>query len=301
MELDINPTGSSSQFYEALVIKRLIANCKIESWRGDLDFDADTFKPYQFVPKDDGPLKLWIDPSCRDQTGRLNSVHPSSYIIAADLGTGNGATPSCLCILDAITGRKVGTYTHSWKDPKQMAHLAVSLCRAFKDHDGENAFLAWECPGPGVIFGDEVLKECLYRNIYWKTETFADVERESDTPGWFATTSSKLMLHNAYQTALKTGAFVNYDKDALLETLSYVHGPGGTIEHPKAKKNSDAAAAGPNHGDHVVADALASLMMKKRSAPMNAVQKPVVLAIPKSIAGRREYNRLRDKRPLWAS
>lgn len=302
MELDINPTGSSSQFYEALMIKQLTLKCRDEFWRGDLNFDHDSARPNELVPGTgpDDVLQLWLHPGL-DSNGRLSHVTPSSYIIGGDLGTGIGSSPSCLSIFDAIRGLKVGMYTHNRRDEKHMALLAVSLCRLFKDHDGESAYLIWETPGPGNAFGQIVLKELEFRNIYYRiTNIIGREEKQSETPGYHANPASKELLHREYQFALKSGKYVNWDKPALLETLGYVHGPAGGVEHPKAKKNSDAAAAGTNHGDHVVADALTWQMAKKRGGSDVEIKNEVVLAIPNSIAGRREYNRLRERRPIWS-
>ncbi len=297
MELDINPTGSASQFYEPLVIRRLVDRCRPHLWQGDLDHGTDDARPFQLVPGNAGPLRLWLEPGMGSE-GRLNRTPPAVYVVAADLGYGNGATPSCLTIFNVSIGQKIGTYTHFWKDSKQMAWLAVSMCRLFKNADGDPATLIWECPGPGLMFGDEVLKELNYRNIYWKTELFNDEERQSDSPGWYATTNSRLKLHTDYLIALKTGVFVNHDEDALKETLSYVHG-SGSVEHPKAKRNADPSAAGSSHGDHVVADALAWMMAKRIGVGEKVVveEKPPTV---RSILGRRQFaQRLQREADVW--
>ncbi len=298
MELDINPTGSASQFYEPLVIRRLIAQCRPCEWQGDLEHDTDDARARQLVPRADGPLRLWLQPGL-NADGRVARFPVGVYVVAADLGTGNGATPSCLSIFNATIGQKVGTYTHLWKDPKQMAWLAVSLCKLLVSKEGESAYLGWECPGPGLTFGNEVLKVLDYRRIYWKTELFNDEERESLIPGWHANNNSKGDLHRQYLSALKTGEYVNYDEDSLKECLAYIHIAGG-VEHPKARKNSDASALGANHGDHVVADGLSWLVAKKKAILAEPL-KPQPVILPNSILGRRMHNErlARASRGIW--
>lgn len=298
MELDINPSGSSSQFYEALMIRKLQSQCKDPFWTGSLSFDDQLAVPHSLNPAQKGPLILWLEPGL-DRQGKLNHVTPSTYIIAADLGTGNGATPSCLTMFDCERGLKVGSYVDSWKDPKEMAWIAVSLARLFKDRNGESAFLAWECPGPGITFGNEVVREIGYKNIYWKVDDFNQDAKETSTPGWFSSARAKPHLHTEYQSALKTGKFVNWDYAALGETLQYVH-INGSVDHPRGKKSRDPAAEGANHGDRVVADGLAWLMAKKKDVP-RIEEKPVTVAAPNSIGGRMEYNRLREreKAGMW--
>ena len=95
-------------------------------------------------------------------------------------------------------------------------------------------------------------------------------------------------------------AWVNWDKDSLEETLSYVHSKG-TVEHPASKKNNDASAEGSNHGDRVVADALAFLVAKKRAVPRETVvaePEPSVL----SILGRRQFREKQNRFSMskWA-
>lgn len=296
MELDINPTGSASQFYDGLTIRSLITKSKDSLWVGDIDFDRETVQPYQLVPLAEGSLQLWLEPGL-DSNGRLCHVPPSSYILGGDIGTGTGASPTCFSIFDGVRGTKVGRWLNRWKSELEAAHVAVALCRLFKDIKGESAFLAWETPGPGNAFGQVVLKDIGFRNIYWRTEPFGDEERQSDKPGWHAGAASRRQLHTEYRTALTVGDFVNPDREALEETMGYVYGATGQdVEHPKAKKNPDAAAAGQNHGDLVVADALCWLMAKKRHLGRLKEEKaPETFAVPNSIQGRREYNRLRER------
>jgi hypothetical protein len=287
MELDINPSGSSSQFYEPLVIKPLLEKCRSPEWVGNLDYDHQTAEPRRLNPADDGPLRLWFEPGLM-QNGNLGHAPPGQYVIGADVATGGGATPSCLSIFDASRGIKVGRYLNSRIDPKDFAWYAVSLCKMFRTASGDPAFLIWEFPGPGIVFGHEVLKEIGYRRIYWKRDEYADGGKESQTPGWFASPKTKYDLHAQYQSALRAGLFTNYDTEALEETLSYVHA-NGSVEHPRAKSTTDAAGEGVNHGDMVVADAVAWWM--GRSYDRSSYDRPeaTVLPIPTSILGRRLY------------
>lgn len=303
MELDINPTGSSSQFYDAVTIRRLMNNCREPLWAGELDFDLDTAKPQQFLAAENGHLRLWIEPQNPNAAGKFDFILPSDYVIAGDIGYGNGATPTCFTIFDVRKGSKVGMYVNAWKDPKQMAPMMVALCRMFKSVTGEPAFLAWETPGPGYIFGQAVLEELNYRHIYWNvTNSWHDknVQKVSEKPGWTANKDNKVKLHNAYQNALKSGEFVNWDKQSLQETLSYVHYKGA-IEHPKAQKNDDASAEGANHGDRVVADALAWLVAQRIGARWEAEKPKEPPVPPNSVAGRRLLNRLREResQSIW--
>jgi len=299
MELDINPTGSSSQFYDAMVIRKLFADCRDPYWEGDIAFESATADPTRIDPETDGPLKMWIEPGL-DPKGRLCHVTPSEYVIAADIGTGVGATPTCFSIFDGLRGLKIAKYIHHWKDPKQMAWIAVALCKLFKDSRGNPAFLAWESAGPGIMFGNEILKEINFRNIYWKTEMFKDEERQTDTPGWHPSQANKLQLHTEYRSALRSGEFANFDRSALAECLNYIYNPDGSVDHPKAKKNNEGSGIGQNHGDNVVADALAWLMAKRQIMPMATVNAQAITT-PDSILGRRMLRkRIEREKLIWS-
>lgn len=305
MELDINPTGSSSQFYDAMTIRRLTEQCRDPVFVGELDFDPQLAEPEQFLLQDNGHLKLWIEPSSPNASGKLNFIPPSDYIIAGDLGYGNGATPTCFSIFDARKGMKVGMYVNAWKDPKQMAPFCVALCRIFKNRADEPAFLAWETPGPGLSFGQSVVEDFQFRNIYWNVVNAWDdrtVQKVSSKPGWLANKDNKVKLHTNYLQALKTGDFVNWDKQSLNETLSYVHYKGA-IEHPKAQKNEDASAEGSNHGDRVVADALAWLMAQRFASQWEAEKPKEPPILPNSMLGRRVLNAriARETANIWAN
>lgn len=298
MELDINPSGSSSQFYEALMIRRLVQSCREPVWTGTFHYDREAARPMEFEPKDTGSLRLWIEPDDLNPEGRLNRVRPARYVIGCDLGTGLGATPSCLSIFDQDRGIKVGMWENAWVQPGELGGMAVALARCFRDEDGEPAFLIWECPGPGLAFGNAVVKDHRFLNVYWRVVNLAGLEeRPSDIPGFYANNNSQRELHESYSMALRQGDYVNWEEKALKQTLGYIY-HGNTVTHPKAKANAgrvnDPAAEGLNHGDLVVADALTWFAAKKRTRPVER-EKVVEVALPNSIQGRRLYNRQRER------
>src|SRR5262249_47409305 len=59
MDLDIDPKGSVSQFFDRLMIRQLQAKYAVAPfWEGDIHFDQDTGKPFSLVPRQGGPLRL---------------------------------------------------------------------------------------------------------------------------------------------------------------------------------------------------------------------------------------------------
>ena len=76
-------------------------------------------------------------------------------------------------------------------------------------------------------------------------------------PGWAPTKESKLLLLGNYRDAIESESCVNRSKIALEETLEYVYGANGGVEHSRSKNKTDPSGAGASHGDRVIADALA--------------------------------------------
>ncbi len=254
MHLDIDAKGSTSQFFDKLMIDGLKRDCCDPYWEGDLSFDRDTGKPLDLVPVAGGPLRLWLTP---DLHGK---VPAASYGAGCDLSTGSGATPSCISMVNANTGEKVMEYANANLDPVAIAPLVVAMCWLFKDQNGDGAFVAWEMQGPGINFGKKVI-ELGYRNVYYRTAEHALSQKVSDMPGWVPTPNNKRVVLEDYRAALSSRRFVNRSWQALDECLSFEYGPQGKVQHGN-EDSSDPTAARENHGDRVIADALAWKMAK---------------------------------------
>jgi hypothetical protein len=253
MHLDIDPQGSMSQFFEPLIIAALIEEyCVPPRWQGDVRVDRDTGKPLGLASSPGGSLKLWLCPRSEDE------VPAAPYVIGCDIAAGTGATPSCLSILNARTGEKVGEYTNRHIDPKDFGLVAVALCWLFQDEEGNPARLIWEMQGPGLSFASKVL-EVGFRNIYYRTAEMPHSmeQKVSERPGWVPTPETKRILLEDYRSALALREFVNRSEEALKETLAFKFTPRGDVEHGKIEGGNDPTAARANHGDHVIADALA--------------------------------------------
>ena len=95
-----------------------------------------------------------------------------------------------------------------------------------------------------------------------------------------------------YRSALEGGECVNYSKQAVEETLEYVFSPDGGVVHARAASKTDPSGAKSNHGDRVMADALANKGMSER-VQRTVHQKPVVPV--GSLAWR---NEMREKEKL---
>ncbi len=259
MDLDINPSGSVAQFFDAVVIRRLQeAHCLPAFWEGHLECDPDLARPRRLRAHPGGPFRLWLHLSD-------GVPPPGTYFVAADLSSGQGKTPSVMSVVTE-RGEKVGEYVTYDVEPTPLAATAVALCWLFKGPGGEGARLAWEVPGPGLAFGTRVVG-LGYRNIYYRERLELLTPLPTDIPGWASNTVSKRQLLEEYRDALQSGKFLNRSWEALQECLAFRYTSAGLVEHSGEAARDSPADARLNHGDRVIADALAWRLAGKRALP----------------------------------
>ena len=258
MDLDIDPGGSVAQFFNPLTIRTLAAEYGRDPfWEGDVEYDRDSGRPVRLIPNPGGPVKLWLNLTAAGLPPR------GRYGAGCDVATGLGATNSCLSVVSAATGEKVLEYATPHLQPEHFAPVATALCWLFKDERGEPALFAWEHAGPGMILGKRVL-QMGYGHIYYR-EAHATLAggKVSDIPGWYPSNDQKRILLEEYRAALDARRFVNRSTQALRECLAYRYTPQGTVEHPQDSGGEDPTGARVNHGDRVIADALAWKMAQR--------------------------------------
>lgn len=256
MDLDIDAGGSVAQFFNPLTVRILEETYACEPfWEGDVSYDKETGKPLGLVKLPGGPLKLWLHP-------RPDGSLPSGkYGAGADLSTGMGATNSVLSVA-AASGEKVAEYAVCTVQPKDLAPVYTAICWLFKDTFGDPAYFGWEHHGPGIAFGSRVM-ELSYPRIYWRESSSVKLgNRPLDIPGWYPSNDAKRLVLEDYRGALEGRQFVNHCAAALRECLPYHYDSQGNIVHPEDVKSDDPTGARVNHGDRVIADALAWKMVK---------------------------------------
>lgn len=283
MDLDIDPQGSASQFFDQPTVQGLKQTYVMEPvWVGDLDHDRSQGVPLG-LSEGAGSLRLWVRPDIR---GKLP---PSEYRVGVDNATGSGATPTCFGIFDAVRGEKIGEYANPWIVPEDAALYCVALCRFLENHAGMPAMLVWEMAGPGLLFGQRVC-DLQFTNVYYREEEFnGGRRRRTDRAGWSPQRGPKRLLLEEYRSALYARKFVNRSKEALDECLKFVYTPRGdpVYEGSLGDEIADPSGAGDNHGDRVIADAL-SWMIARDFVSRMVVDKPAEPLFG-SMAWRRQY------------
>jgi hypothetical protein len=296
MDLDINPRGSVSQFFEPeviLAIRDMYSSSPL--WQGDLEYDRELGRPTELVESASGSLLLWLNLT-------IKGLPPDGfYCIGADLSTGSGATPSCLSIGNAVTGEKIGEYANAFKPIEDMAVMTVALCWLFHSKDGEGAKLCWEANGPGIQFGKRVM-ELGYRNVYFRNLDQGELKKpKREVPGWVSTPKNKRVLLEDYRTALTNKRFLNRSALALEECLNFKYDNQGNVKHGLEDNTDDPTGARVNHADRAIADALDWKMIKTMDCYRGsgtAEEKKVIL--PGSLAWRRDFCKTMQ-RSDWSS
>lgn len=287
MDLDINARGATSQFFSSATINQLKQNCTDPVWEGEIHYDKDTGRFLGLVPMENGRLKLWIRPTAE---GR---VPISLYVLGWDLSAGGGATPSCGTVFDARVGKKVASYVNPFITPEKLAPLAMAMCQLFKGMDNDGALIGWENPGPGLTFG-RALIGLGYRNLWYNGNIRKVVQiGNPDIPGWYASPDAKLDLLTQYRYALEIRDFDNPDKLALDETLSFRYIKNGYVAHGGEENREDPSGAMVNHGDRVIADAIAWMLAKgkgKRETMVLATEPTVDSFEGRRLVHRRRHN-----------
>ena len=253
-ELDIDYQGSDYPFFDSVGIDAHIAtHCRPALYRGRLRDDGDVVR---FEEDNRGPLSVWLD------MGR-DYVPPShrNFVVACDIGQGTGASDSVASVVDRDSGEKVAEWVHNKTGVEAFARTAVNLCQFFA-RGNEPAFMIWDGGGPGLTFGKVVTQDLGFRRVYMKrddTKVDARWTPKDRKTGWFSNRDLKRDLLIQYREALANGKFFNPSEKALLECKQFKNMADGSVEHVSIAQAQD---GGDNHGDRVIADALANFIAR---------------------------------------
>ena len=284
MHLDIDPQGSTSQFFVDMIPELVREFARPPLWRGNLRFDTDSGEPDRLMEERTGPLQMWLNflPDGGIPAGR--------YAVGVDTSAGQGATNSCCTIVNIDTGEKVVELATPWIQPRDFAAYVVALARLFRSPGGDPAFMAWETNGPGTAFGIRV-GELGFVNCYY---------RSTDQVGWYPSDEAMRVLLEDYREALLKRQFVNRSEEALLECLNFQYVEAGKVKHSGYASKNDPSGAGYNHGDRVIADALALLAARERGGQVRRGGPSQPEVKEGTLAWRMERARkLEDAEGLW--
>jgi len=282
-ELDIDYQGSGWQFFKPAKVEEYIrANVRPPIYVGDLDHIAETGEPTKFREDEEGRLKVWtvLD-------GKYALPTDVRVTMGIDISAGTGASNSVITGYNSKTYEKVFEFASPYIRPEPLGVQAVALARW-----ANGAFIIWERNGPGRQTGAKIV-ELGYGNIYFQRQEEAISKNVSKIPGWASTRDSKLALVSEYRDRLEANTVVNYSRVAIEECLEYIYTPDGSVVHSSSTSKKDPTGAKANHGDRVIADALAVKGFDERKFSPEEGKKPEVQY--GSLAWRNQQRELQKK------
>lgn len=285
-ELDMDPQGSASEYISKLKCMAIAGRQgRPPRHRGYLKF-KDPFGEIKFEEHPKGDVEVWVTLDHRFQYVVLHEAAAGADIANGTLNkTGSS---SVLSIYDALTNEKVAQVTTAEMGPETFAEYVFVACRFFKGPSGNGPLLNWERNGPGNPFSLAIIKKFKYQNIWMARDINRMRPKKTDLPGWVSTRESKRTLLNAYRAALMEDRIFNRNSAAIMECCQYLDHFGMEYEHNKALNNPDPGSAGDNHGDMVIADALAYLSL----SDLPTIQTETKPSIPETSFAALEARRL---------
>ena len=252
-EIDMDFLGSGFQFFpKDMLAAHEEQHAMAPMMEGELRYDAETGEPKAFETTRNGLLKLWCLLDAHGRPPRMGT-----HCIGADVSSGTGASNSCLSVLNQQTGEKVATFVSPNTRPYDLAKLAYALGYWFADNDGREALIVPESNGGHNQQFIRTLMELGYGNVYRRGDDLTGAKSGKAKLGWGSGREQKRLLLEDYSRALEDSAFVNHDRESIEECRYYVFFPDGSIDHAQARNVNDPSGARLNHGDRVIADALA--------------------------------------------
>jgi hypothetical protein len=305
-ELEIRYDASSSPFFPLAPLhdhrKKYAAEPLLV---GELDYDPTDMCPTEFVSVPHGNLRLWFR---IDSSGKPSQ--DTSYVIGADIATGTrnqdnrGSSNSVLVVIDRRTREMVAEYAVHGMSPENFAARAAALGRWFCGH-GQEAYIVPEVNGPGGPFVDR-LRELNYRSIYVRKDESVIARKATKKFGWYSSKDTKNLLLTEFRRAVKDCDIAVRSDLVLKECEFYRHSVNNSIVNSGAESTVDPSGARDNHGDRVIACALAWWPIRRvarKEAPKKEIPYPSAASRMLSMDEPRQ-ERLWDEKwddTLWSS
>lgn len=191
---------------------------------------GDSIRHRDFRPEEDGPLTVWEMP---------NPKH--LYVIGADVAQGlEHGDYSSADVLNVTTGVQAAHW-HGHIDPDLYGEELAVLGWFFR-----TALVAVEVNNHGLTTA-KALQRAGYQNIYFRRRLGSKRETLSEELGWMTTRSTKPLIIDGLNAALRQGELQVLGEGSRQELISYV-------------RKADGSTEGSPHDDRVISLAIAQQM-----------------------------------------
>lgn len=256
-ELDIDYGGSACMFFSGPTIDmRKKTTAQKPRYVGDLTFDAEsTVTNPRFEPRPGGSLLIW----CPLQ-GETEPLHDRDYIIGADIAAGLGGTGSSnsvLQVIDKLTCEQVAEMATPNIAPQDLAWYAIALSQWFRGRTGPALLIPEANHANGASFL-KVVRDSGVANVYARQkDPTKKVAGRAARWGFWTDERTKPMIFRDLSYSITNNELVVRSETCLSECLCYHLLANGKVEHIDALNSEDPSGANHNHGDRVMALALA--------------------------------------------
>lgn len=252
-ELDIDFMGSDFQFFDALAVERYRDNfCREPAAVGDLELGTGDAGVVRFVPNRKGHFRFWEMPN--ERTMRYSEDR--RFVLGVDVSAGTGSSNSTIVVYDKRTREKVAEYANPNILPDEFGRFVVAVARFFN-----NARVIPDRSGPtGEVLTRRMVAEG-YTNIYRMRDDKKVGSPVKNEYGVWLNPANRTTILQQYRDAIGRCAVVNRSHDAMGECLRFIMTSDGNIQHSAAANSIDPNGARNNHGDLVIADALATMLL----------------------------------------
>lgn len=183
-----------------------------------------------------------------------------SYAVGMDPAYGTGNHASAVAVVDASSRQLVAMMVDANITPADLAAEVADVCRgAFRE-----AVVAWEVNGPGQSLQRDFEAQRFHR--VWKPRREGkSTHGIIDRVGWVSSEQSKRLLLGNLSRAVQQGEVIVPCTGTLDEMLAYVLDGNGRVIPGRLRDESTGARE--NHGDRVIALALAWLAIDDAPVP----------------------------------
>lgn len=251
-ELDIDYQGSDYQFFDPLAVERYKEQwCRRPEMVGDLTIEAPQGNALKLIDNPKGHFSMFIP---LDAEGRV--PREEKFVMGVDVSAGTGASNSTFAVYSRRTNEKVAEFADPNILPDNFGRMVAAAARFFN-----NAMVVPDRSGPtGEVFVRRVLAEG-YTNLYFRRNERKMGAPKTDEPGVWLNPAMKTTVLTQYRDAIGRVTVINRSERAMDECLRFIMTQSGNVEHSSATNANDPSGARTNHGDLVIADALATLAL----------------------------------------